>query len=85
MLPTFIPICHATLGHPPVLWSLMAGGVAGCVFHCVGTCALCLSGGTALGAAFFKSCRMIVSRLAPALMVFGSSLLLLRQEFLFNV
>jgi len=71
MAATLLHICHHIAGHRAAY--MAAGGAVGCFLHCAGTCALCLSGGAALGAAFVKSCRMVASRLAPALFAFGAS------------
>lgn len=72
MADVLIRICRGVAGHPDTM--MMAGGAAACIFHCLGTCALCLSGGTALGASLFKSCEFVVARLAPALLIFTTTL-----------
>ena len=78
MTAPFVHICHSLTGHPAAL--MMAGGTVGCVLHCVGTCALCLTGGTVAGASFYTASQMFISRLAPALLAFTTPILLLSRS-----
>lgn len=73
MTANLIHICHSTFGS--AAWPLMAGGALGCAIHCGGICALCLSGGTALGAAFVNACRLAVRHVLPALVSVGFAFL----------
>ncbi|MGB9151672.1 MAG: hypothetical protein WCD70_01125 [Alphaproteobacteria bacterium] len=74
MLTHLIPICRAVHPHAS-LWPLVAGGALGCVIHCAGVCALCVSGGTAAGTGFYKTSRLAAEHLLPALFVFGGFML----------
>jgi len=68
-------ICRSLSAHHGA-WSLMAGGMTiACVVHCVGVCALCVSGSTAVGMAFYKSLLLVTRRLGPALFVCSASVL----------
>jgi len=71
-------ICHAIRGNHAVL--MVAGGTLGCFFHCVGTCALCLSGGTALGTTFYKLSQLLVRHIAPTLLILSMPSLLLTRS-----
>lgn len=65
-------ICHTTIQHGGPLMIL---GSVGCFVHCVGTCALCVSGGSVLGRAFAVTCQMAIRHVWPALISFSSVLL----------
>jgi hypothetical protein len=78
MSDALIHICHSVTSHSAAM--MMAGGAVGCFLHCAGTCALCLSGGSALSVAFFKLCAFIVRRLAPVLLAFAASLPILSRS-----
>ena len=67
----FPPNCQFR-GGGPLVSSLMVGGIAGCVMHCAATCALCLSGGAALGKVGAQITRIAAKHVLPALFTFGS-------------
>ena len=66
-------ICHTVTGREA---TFMVVGSVGCFLHCAGSCALCLSGGTTLGMALYRSFQLVVSRLAPALITLSMPLFL---------